>query len=80
MTYLHPRDTAKHVAGNLTPHGNRRQLPLLPCDRHRSKPLKTRDSRDFRRIGTATAYGKGNRNLTAFKIEGLDVRRVISCH
>jgi len=73
-------DAAKHVAGNLTPRGNRRQLPLLPCGHHGRKPLKTRDLSGRKNIGIANAYGNRNKNLNAFTMEGLDVRRVISCH
>jgi hypothetical protein len=73
------RDAAKQVAGNLTPRGNRRQLPLLPCGHHGRKPLKIRDLSGIENIGIANAYGNRNKNLNAFTLEGIDVRRVISC-
>ena len=73
-------DAAKYVAGNLTPRGNRRQLPLLPCGHHGRRPLKIRDLSGIENIGIANACGNRNKNLNAFTMEGLDVRRVISCH
>ena len=73
-------DAAKHVAGNLTPRGNWRQLPLLPRGYHGLKPLKIGDLGGIENIGIANAYGNRNKNLNAFTMEGLDVRRVISCH
>jgi len=73
-------DAAKRVAGNLTPRGNRRQLPLLPCGHQGQKPLKIRDLSGIENIGIANACGNRNKNLNAFTMEGLDVRRVISCH
>jgi len=80
MTYSNPFDAAKQVAGNLTPRGNRRQLPDLPCGRHRCMPLKTRGFGGIGKIGITNAYGNRNKNFNAFAFEGLDVRRVISCH
>lgn len=73
-------DAAKYVAGNLTPRGNRRQLPLLPCGHHGRRPLKIWDLSGIENIGIANACGNRNKNLNAFTTEGLDVRRVISCH
>jgi len=80
MTFFNPFDAAKQVAGNLTPHGNRRQLPDLPCGRHRCMPLKTWGPSGIGKVGITNAYGNRNKNFNAFAFEGLDVRRVISCH
>jgi len=80
MTYSNPFDAAKQVAGILTPHGNRRQLPDLPCGRHRWKPRKIGVFDGNRKIGTANACGNRNKNFNAFASAGFDVRRVISCH
>ena len=74
------REAAKQVAGNLTPHGNRRQLPDLPCGHCRRKPLKIGIFRGKSRVGMANACGNMNKKLNAFTLEGIDVRRVISCH
>jgi hypothetical protein len=43
-------------------------------------PLKTRGFGGIEKVGIANAYGNRNKNLNAFTFEGLDVRRVISCH
>ena len=80
MTFSDPFDAAKQVAGILTPHGNRRQLPDLPCGRHRCMPLKIWGPSGIGKIGITNACGNRNKNFNAFAFEGLDVRRVISCH
>jgi len=80
MTYSNPFDAAKQVAGNLTPHGNRRQLPDLPRGRHRCMSLKIGMFGGIGKVGITNAYGNRNKNFNAFAFEGLDVRRVISCH
>jgi len=74
------RDAAKQVAGNLTLRGNHRQLTDLPCGHCRWKALKIRLFSGKNRIGTTNACGNMNKKLNTFDIEGLDVRRVISCH
>jgi len=55
-------------------------LTDLPCGHCRWKALKIRFFSGKNRIGTTNACGNMNKKLNTFDIEGLDVRRVISCH
>jgi hypothetical protein len=73
-------DAATKVAEKMTLGGNRRQFESLPENCRPRKPRHTWVWGNKSRIGTVNACGKWKNNCNAFYNEGLDVRRVISCH
>lgn len=73
-------DAATKFAEKMTLVGNRRQFGGLPKNCHIRKPRHTWVLGKKIKIGTVNAYGKWKNNCNAFVEEGIDVRRVISCH
>ncbi len=73
-------DAATKVAEKMTLGGNRRQFESLPENCRPRKPRHTRAWGKKPKIGTVNACGKWKNNCNAFREEGFDVRREISCH
>jgi hypothetical protein len=55
-------------------------MEIMPPECRRYKPLKSGVLSGKWRVGTVNACGNLKKNCNAFHNEGLDVRRVISCH
>ena len=73
-------NAARTVAEKMTPYGKRRQTQTMPpaCRCYRAR--KSWPVSGKWKIGTVNACGNLKKNCNAFRKEGLDVRRVISCH
>jgi hypothetical protein len=73
-------DAATKVAGKMTLSGNRRHLKSLPENCRPHKPRHTWVWGKKPKIGTVNACSKWKNSFNAFREEGFDVRREISCH
>jgi hypothetical protein len=68
------------VAEKMTLSGKCRQMQIMPPACRRYRACKSWPVSGKWKIGTVNACGNLKKNCNAFHNEGLDVRRVISCH
>ena len=80
MLLIADLNAAITVAEKMTPSGKCRQTKMMPPECRLYRARKSGAVSGKWKIGTVNACGNLKKICIAFHNEGLDVRRVISCH